>query len=80
MKCQSAPRWAVKWISQNRISGRDEHLVFDHGVPVLFPTRSRARQWIRERYGYIKTRPDLRSEPHGWRMPKPVRVVVVEAP
>lgn len=25
---------------------------------------------------FIKTRPDLRKEPHGWRLPKAVRVKV----
>lgn len=44
--------------------------------PLLFHTRELARAWINEHYGYIRTRPDLRSAPHFWRMPSAVRVLV----
>lgn len=50
--------------------------LWDRGYPLLFTTRSEARRYICERYGYIKTRPDLQAEPHGWKMPVPVRVAV----
>lgn len=47
-----------------------------HCLPLLFRTRSTARAWIEEHYGYIARRPDLRKEPHGWRTPQAVRVIV----
>ncbi len=47
---------------------------------MLFRTRAECRAWIDEHYGYIRTRADLRAEPHGWRMPRAVKVrVVLEA-
>jgi hypothetical protein len=44
---------------------------------VLFRTRQKAREYINEKYGYIRTRPDLRVEPHGWRIPTAIKVDVV---
>lgn len=41
---------------------------------LTFKTKREAAGFIKERYGYIATRPDLRREPHGWKMPAPVRV------
>jgi hypothetical protein len=32
--------------------------------------------YAEEKWGYIKKRDDLRAEPHGWRMPRAVRVTV----
>ena len=69
-------RWGVLWRSKNRRMGRDEYLKFSDCRPLLFYTRREARQWIETNYGYIRIRPDLRTEPHGWRMPKAVRVLV----
>lgn len=46
------------------------------GDMLLFRTRSEAREWIEKEYGYLRTRPDLQAEPHGWKMPIPVRVVI----
>ena len=43
---------------------------------LLFNTRKEARKFIKENYSFIRTRKDLRKEPHGWRMPKPVKVNV----
>lgn len=79
--------WGAKWRSRNVLDGKREHLVTDHtGVrsppctPVLFRTRREAREWIEERYGYIRGRPDLMGEhcriPHGWKVPVAVRVKV----
>jgi hypothetical protein len=42
----------------------------------LFRTRHDCRAFIEERYGYIRTRSDLRREPHGWMVPRAVRVEV----
>ena len=51
--------------------------MFERGMPVVFGTRAEARQWIGQRFGYIRYRQDLRREPHGWRMPKAVRIQVL---
>jgi hypothetical protein len=56
------------------------HLLNEDRLPCLFLTKAEATAYANERYGYIKTRPDLRAEPHGWRMPQPVRVAVQKAP
>lgn len=72
--------WAVQFRSNNRIDGYRESLCGDWKDPrqlgpMLFKTRREARQWRDERYGYIRNRPDLQAEPHGW---KPARVVRIE--
>lgn len=69
-------RWGALWHSENRLDGVREHLCCENCLPVLFVTRRECRAWIVDRYGYIKTRRDLRAEPHGWRMPRPVRVTI----
>lgn len=69
--------WGIQW--------RDSeggHLIMA-GEPCsstrfVFTSKKAANAYIRERYGYIATRKDLRSPPHNWRMPKAVRVVIVE--
>jgi len=71
--------WAAQWQQCNRLDGERRHLLRDvpgDPAPALFRTRDAARHWIRERFGYIAKRPDLRAEPHGWRTPRPVRVTV----
>lgn len=68
--------WGCKWISDSRLSGHCEHLLWDGRLPLLFPTRREARAYIKQRYGYIATRKDLRSPPHCWKMPRAVRVTV----
>lgn len=68
------PRWGVLWRSNSKLDGKREHLMCENRMPMLFITRKEAREWIERKYGYIKRREDLRSEPHGWKMPIPVRV------
>lgn len=78
--------WAVKWISDNELDGHSEHLLgaAHVGKPdelggytiMVFGSRRDARAHIKSRYGYIRTRPDLRREPYGWKMPRAVRVAV----
>lgn len=65
--------WAVEWRSRNSLDGA--RLVWEPEI-CLFRTRRECRKFIDERYGYIKTRPDLKAEPHGWLMPVAVRVGV----
>ena len=69
--------WAARWHSKNNLDGETRHIMYERGLPIVFGTRQEARDWIRERYGYIRHRKDLRREPHGWRLPSPVRIKVI---
>ncbi len=69
-------RWSVLWRSSNRLDGETRRVMWNAGNPLLFRTRAQALAYIKDRYGYIARRADLRREPHGWRMPLPVRVAV----
>ena len=68
--------WGALWYSRNKLDGVAEHLLGVGGVPILFRSRLGARGWIEDHYGYVRTRADLRREPHGWRLPRAVRVEV----
>lgn len=68
--------WSVLWRSENKLDGETERLQGDCGELPLFATREECRAYIKDRYGYIRERPDLRKEPHGWKIPIPVRVAV----
>ena len=72
-------RWGILWRSENQLNGRREFLIGDVGSIVktqLFRTFREARAACAKEYGYIKARPDLQAEPHGWKMPKVVKVTV----
>lgn len=69
-------RWGAMWHLKNQLDGEEGRLMFRLYLPVLFVTKKEATQYIKEKYGYIAKRKDLRNEPHGWRMPKPVRVKI----
>ncbi len=71
--------WGALWKEKKKKEGAREFLLRRNRVPVLFKTRHEARCWIETNYGYIKTRKDLRAEPHGWRLPVPVKVSVIHA-
>ena len=66
--------WAAQWRSENKLDGKREHVMYVDCLPKLFRTRREAVEWIKATHGYIATRSDLRAEPHGWKMPKPIRV------
>lgn len=68
--------WAVEWHSRNKLDGDTRHLTWEGKQPSMFRTRSECRRFINAVYGYIRTRPDLRAEPHGWFVPTAVRVRV----
>ena len=72
--------WAAKWRSENTLDGKSEYLlrwtIGDVSMVRLFRTREVARSYIRSEFGYIRSRPDLRAEPHGWKMPVAVKVEV----
>ncbi len=77
MKPSRAKKWAVQWRSDNTLDGRTRRLQGDfHGLSMLFHTRRECRAHIEQEYGYIRTRSDLRAEPHGWKMPVATRVLV----
>lgn len=68
-------RWGILWNSKNNLDGISEYLMWDYGtMPLLFKTRREAREYRNKKWGYIRDRKDLRIEPHGWRLPKIVRV------
>lgn len=68
------PYWALLWRSRNRLEGYREHVMFKDCRPLLFDTRRMALEYRDEKYGYIRNRPDLKAEPHGWRLPLPIKV------
>ena len=70
MRQPDAIWWGVEWRSKNAA-----HLQWQYDVR-LYRTRRECRDFINERFGYIRTRPDLKAAPHGWRMPRAVRVEV----
>jgi hypothetical protein len=70
--------WAAEWHSHNKLDG-DQRWLMCKPVPpyvMLWKTRRECAAWIHETHGYIASRHDLRVEPHGWRMPRPVKVDV----
>lgn len=66
--------WGALWVTDNRLDGHREELLGDGRTVRTWRTRAEARVWIKKEYGYFRTRYDLRAEPHGWRMPRAVRV------
>lgn len=82
MTTRLAKAWALEWRSLNLLDGERRHLIHDArtNLPLLFKTRARARQHAASGYGYIRRRPDLQQEPHGWHMPRAIKVAItVEA-
>ena len=75
-KLESGIRWGVRW--RNTGFSPAEHIMYENRLPVLFRTRAEARAWIDKKYGYIRGRKDLHDWPHGWSIPQPIRVKVVE--
>ena len=74
-------RWAVLWRSDSALDGPQAHFLFNRDcMPQLFRTRQATRAWVQEHWGYLAKRPDLLAEPHGWKMPVPVRVSVILEP
>jgi hypothetical protein len=78
--------WAVKWSSgpnnvdqklQERLCLYDATIAARRGTTIMFfKSRAAARAYRDERYGYIKTRRDLRRYPHDWRLPRVVRATL----
>ena len=71
-------RWAIMWRSRCRLDGDSRYLICapESGTPLIFKTRHEARTYRDETFGYIKDRDDLKAEPHGWKLPQVVKVLV----
>ena len=67
--------WAVEWHSKNARDGERRVLMWEEERG-FFWSRAKCRAYIDRHYGFIRLRPDLRAEPHGWFMPRAVRVVI----
>lgn len=72
--------WGIQWQSNNSLNGETKHFLWNGLYPLVFYTRKEARKYIQQRYTFIKERPDLQQEPHGWKMPqaKQVKVELIE--
>ncbi len=70
--------WAAQWHTRNKLDGDTKHFLYENLLPALFRTRRECREFINLKYGYIRDRPDLQQEPHGWRVPKAVKVKLIE--
>ena len=71
--------WGILWREENKLDGENSHLIYSDGFPILFKTRKETRNYIKLHYGYIQKRIELRSEPHGWKMPIPIKVEIIKA-
>ncbi len=75
--------WAIQWRQENKLEGKISYLLGryyarshnnDGSNTLIFRTRKNARTFIEKRFGYIKNRPNLKIEPHGWKMPRVVKI------
>lgn len=70
-------RWGIQWHSQNSLDGDSKFFIWNSPTePILFLTRKEAREYVKQKFSYIKERPDLQREPHGWKTPQVKRVKV----
>lgn len=67
-------RWALIAGYKNKLDGTINCFICEYCQPKLFSTRKDAREYANRKYGFIKTRKDLREEPHGWRFSRVVKV------
>ena len=68
--------WGAEWYSKCLLDGESRDIIYENLLPALFRTRRQCRDFIKDRYGFIAGRPDLQREPHGWRMPQAVKVII----
>jgi hypothetical protein len=73
--------WALEWHADSDLDGCEKWLMVmnrwkEDGSRriTLFETRKEAREYRDAQYGYIKDRPDLKAQPHAWKLPSVVRV------
>ena len=88
MKARTVTRWAIfkPTDPKKNVFGESGSIPWqengDVNRPELFYYKKDCQAVIDQRYGYLKNRgrPDLRAAPHGWLMPRPIRVrVTIEA-
>lgn len=75
----SRTSWAILCRSRNKLDGERTWFEGDASSPAgirLFPSRELAREHVIVAWGYLDGRPDLKAEPHGWKMPRPVKVEI----
>lgn len=76
-RAASCSAWAAIWRSKNKLDGHRKHMIFgDNLLLAIFRTRHLAQNFIEAKYGYIRNRADLQAEPHGWRIPKVIKVTI----
>ncbi len=68
--------WGAIWNQKTKLGGAQHHIIHHNYLPALFTTKKEAKEFIKHHYGYIAKRKDLRHEPHGWRMPKIVKLKI----
>lgn len=78
--------WAIRWRTHDweALLGKYHDYNNKFYIPdslngytvMVFPTRQKARDFVKKHFAYIKNRPDLQTEPHNWKMPKVVKVLV----
>ena len=79
MPIDDCRKWGLLWCVKMREDGsKKEHLIWEDRKPLIFHTQQEARAYAAAKYGYIKTRADLRQAPHGWRCPMPVKIVGIQ--
>ena len=78
MKSYPIKKWGLEWYSKSKKFGVRRHLLYENYLPKMFYTRKEAVERANMEFGYIKIRKDLRAEPHGWRMPRPVKIISIE--
>ena len=70
------PGWGLLWKSKNNLDGEQSALMWLNAMPLFFETRQAARDYRHTHYAYIRNRPDLLAEPHGWTVPAVVKVTL----
>ncbi len=69
--------WGIKWRQKNKLDGVTEYIMGSGSIlPRCFRIREDARSFVAENYSYIAKRPDLKAEPHGWKIPQVVRMKI----
>lgn len=73
---QTRQYWVVLHRRNSLLDGKVEHIQMSDCFPKFFHTRKEARSFIKEKFGYLKNRPDLRAKPHGIRAPIAIKATV----
>lgn len=70
--------WGIIRITKGGIDGDTERLMYSNYRDgwLIFRTKRECKEYIDEHWSYMKTRRDLRVYPHGWRLPKPVKIEI----